>query len=373
MKQYGRFFKNLLGVILAMAMVLSFASCSENNQPSGDLTTPAPTLNPSSAVMTIHGYEISKGEYTIMLYDAAVELKRNEEEKLNQEMTDEEYEEWFFNFYNIAIDGKMPFDIVRENVLVDLKEYAYYMQAIKRAGLTMDDADRNDIETNVLISVGEEYDPENPDDYFVYTYGVTKNEYVDYLVNLALIDSYIDTLAAKETVKQEDIDAYLDSYRSHYMVWSIQEIYLEATTEDEFATKKALGDSLAQRIQNGENMKNLVKKYSEAGSDGDGIFTVSKDEWSYPISILDWVYSSEVGNVGVVTAEDGIHVLKCITMAVEEDANAEIQYVLGVEQVKKAISAACEKEEWAPQLNASIYNSFTKLPGDLMISDSAVG
>ena len=116
-----------------------------------------------------------------------------------------------------------------------------------------------------------------------------------------------------------------------------------------------------------------MKKYSEAGSDGDGIFTVSKDEWSYPISILDWVYSAEVGNIGVVTAEDGIHVLKCITMAVEEDANAEIQYVLGVEQVKKAISAACEKEEWAPQLNASIYNSFTKLPGDLMISDSAVG
>lgn len=369
MKQNGRFLKKILSVILAMLMLFSLAACADTENPTPS-ATPGP-VETGTEVMTIHGYEISKSEYTIMLYNAAVELKMNAEPE--QEMTDEEYQEWFFNFYNIAIDGKMPFDIVRENVLADLQEYAYYMQAIQQEGLTMDDADRNDIETNVLISVGEEYDPENPDDYFVYTYGVTKNEYVNYLVNLALIDRYIDNMATKETVSQEAVTAYLDAYRSHYMVWSIQDIYLEAITEDQFVAKQTLGDALAQRVQNGEDMTKLVKQYSENGGDGDGIFVVSKDEWSYPISILDWVYAAEVGDVGVVTAEDGVHVLKCVTMDVEADATTEIQYVLGVEQFKQRVTETCKGDDYAPQLNVSVYNTFTKLPGDLMMSDSAVG
>ncbi len=370
MKQYGGFLQKILGVILAVVMLLSFVACDDGGAVDGG-ETPKPQENGGTAVMTIHGYEISESVYTIMLYNAAVELKMEAEPE--EEMTDEEYQEWFFNFYNIEIDGKMPFEIARENVLDDLREYAYYMQAVQAAGLTMSEADRNDIETNVLITVGEEYDPENPDDYFIYTCGVTKDQYVDYLVNLALIDIYINDMATKETISQDAIDTYLDTYRSHYMVWSVQNIYLEASTEDAFTTKQALGESLAQRIENGEDMANLVKQYSEDGGEGDGIFTVSKDEWNYPYSILDWVYASAVGDVGVVRAEDGIYVLKCVTMDVEADATTEIQYVLGVEQLRERVTTTCQGEDYAPQLNASVYNAFTKLPGDLMMSDSAVG
>lgn len=371
MKQYGGILKKLMGFILATVMLFSFTACNETesgNAGVGSTQTPGET---GTAVMTIHGYEISQSEYTIMLYDAAVELKMEAEPE--EEMTDEEYQEWFFNFYNIPIDGKMPFDIARENVLVDLREYAYYMQAVKAAGLSMSEADRNDIETNVLITVGDEYDPENPDDYFIYTYGITKDQYVDYLVNLALIDIYVDDMAMKEDVKVDDITAYRETYRSHYTVWSIQNIYLAASTEDEFTAKQTLGDSLAQRVQNGEDMTQLVKQYTEDGGDGEGIFIVSKDEWNYPSSILDWVYAAQVNDVGVVRAEDGIYVLKCVKMDVEENAVQEIHYVLGMEQFRQRVSTICQGEEYAPQLNASVYNAFTKLPGDLMMSDNAVG
>lgn len=367
MRQYSKVLQRCFGVILAVVMLFSFVGCDDNTQEKGETGK----QTEESVVMTIHGYDITKSVYTIMLYEAAVDLKMEAEPE--QELTDEEYQEWFFNFYNIEIDGKMPFDIVRENVMDDLKEYAYYMQAVQEAGMSMSEADKNDIETNVLITVADEYDPEHPDDYFTYTYGVTKDQYVDYLASKSLIDTYIADMAAKETVSQESIDAYLDAYRSHYTVWTIQNIYLAATTEDEFSAKETFGEQLAQRIRSGEDMTALVTQFSEDGSGGDGIFTVSNDTTDYPYSILDWVYLAQANQVGVVKAEDGVYVLKCVAMDVDANANAEIQAVLGREQLRQKVATACQSSDYEPTLNDAVYNAFTKLPGDLMMSEDAVG
>lgn len=367
MKQYSGILQRILCVIMSIMLVFSFVACDD-----GDTKGNEETQKPSDAVvMTIHGYDITKSVYTIMLYNAAVELKMNAEPE--EDLTGEEYDAWFFNFYNIEIDGKMPFDIVRENVLDDLKEYAYYMQAVEAAGLSMSDADKNDIETNLLISAGDDYDAANPDDYFVYTYGVTKDQYVEYMASQSLIDSYIRTEAAKERVSPEDVSAYLENYRPYYTVWSIQNLYLAATTEDEFTAKDGLGEQLAQRIRDGEDMQSLIAQYSEDGSNGNGMFTVSKDESEYPASILEWVYTAEVNQVGVVRAEDGVYVLKCVTMELEADANDEVQLVLGTEQLQARVDAACQSSDYTPVLNDTVYHSFTKLPGDLMMGEDAVG
>lgn len=368
MKQYSELLKRIVSVMLVAMLSLAFVAC-DTDQPDPNDVTPKPS--DESVVMTIHGYDISKSVYTIMLYDAAVELKMNAEPE--EDMTDEEFDEWFFNFYNIELDGRMPFDIVRETVMEDLKEYAYYMQAVQAAGLSMSEADKNDIETNLLIAAGEDYDPENPDDYFIYTYGVTKDQYVEYMASQVLKETYIKNEAAKETVSQDAINEYMDTYRSHYTVWTIQNIYLTATTEDEFTAREDFGELLAQRIRDGEDMGALIAQYSEDGSGGDGIFTVSREDAEYPYEILDWVYTAEPNAVGVVTTEDGVYVLKCVTMELDANATAEVQLVLGIEQLEAKVKAACQGSDYTPVLNDAVYNSITKLPGDLMISDDAVG
>lgn len=368
MKQYSGMLKRMMSILLVMMLLFSLVSCSEGE---GDDQTATPKPSDESVVMTINGYEIPKSVYTIMLYDAAVELKMNAEPEEN--MSDEDFDAWFFNFYSIEIDGRMPFDIVRETVIEDLKEYAYYMQAVQAAGLSMSEADKNDIETNLLIAAGDDYDSEHPDDYFIYTYGVTKDQYVEYMASQSLIDTYISNEAAKETVSQDAINSYMETYRSHYTIWTIQNLYLAASTEDEFTAKEGLGEQLAQRIRDGEDMGALIAQYSEDGSGGDGIFTVSKNESEYPVAILDWVYAAQLNEVGVVTAEDGVYVLKCVTMELDADANAEVQLTLGIEQLQDKVDAVCQGSEYTPVYNEAVYNSITKLPGDLMISEDAVG
>ena len=369
---------NLLKIFLTLIVILSIAVLSgcNNGEPEN---TPADTgvENPGNVsgddeiIMTVNGYSIRESIYKIMLYDAAISLQQENEPDEN--LSDEEYSEWLLNFFFNELNGRMPFNIARDNVIDDIKKYVYLMQEVERTGIKLDDGERADMETGIIISLGDEYNPENPDEYFLYKYEVTKQQYMDYIFSLELIDRYIEEQSVKQEISEEKIDEYMELYGNYYSVYTIRSIFLSVSDESELATKMPIAEDLLKRIKDGENMINLVNEFSQDGGNTDGIFTVSNSENEYPYQILDWVYFSAEGDSGIVTAEDGIYILRCEDIAIADNAEEEIKRIIGTEIIQENIQNVFEDSKYNPNINEELYNSYKKLPGDLMPEEDAVG
>ena len=361
--------KKILAVLLIIFTMFVAAGC---DKPEDSITnTPIPNINNSgdgSVVMTINGFEIKESIYKIIMHEQAEELRRTHEP---EEIID--YEEWFLNFFLNDIDGRNAFELVTEQTQVALREYAYLMKGAQVAGMSIASEDIADMKTEALLSIGDEYDPENPNEYFLAKYEVTREQYLDYFVSKKLGEEYIASEALKQDISQQALENEKNEYLDYYSTKTMRAIFLAATTVEEVEVKMIKAQELLTQIKNGADMSGLVAEHSEDGSEGDGIFTVSAENQEYPATILDWIGMSSVGESGIVVEYDGIYVLKYEAASFSEDADQRAKEKLGGEMFIVKYTTEARTDEYKPVINEAVFNAITRLPGDLIPDEDAVG
>lgn len=357
-------------ILLMVLFAFTLSACDQNDPKETDSGPNGETPAQDLVIMNIDGFEVKESIYKIMMYEEAIALQKDSEP---EGLDDDAYETWLVEFFKTEIDGRMPFDIVREGTLHTARVYAYLMKSAKAAGIQTEDADRYDIEADTLMSIGDDYDSANPDEYFQYKYGVTKKQFMDYVVSLSEIQRFKEQDALKQNVSAEKIEEYKSLYGDYFSTKDIRNIFLQAGNAAELVQKRPLAQSILEKIQSGEDMIALVREYSQAEDSNEGLFTVSKDQKEYPDSILDWVHGSHKGDSGVVEAADGLYILRCEDARFDETAEQEIRKQIGLEQLESIYEEEAQKEQYTPRINDNIYNAYTKLPGDLMPDENAVG
>ena len=358
-------FLNIVVGVISLFFMISFISCddevanteSATVEPTNTGSAPKDEVPGSSVIMKINGFGITNSIYKIMLYNKAGEIKEENEPEEGQD-----YDEWEYEFFR----KESTFKFVREHVIDDLKKYAYLQQCVKENNISMDSADVVDFEQGIIESIYDEYNEEDPDEYFLLKYGVTKREYLDYEISIKLNKMYMESQYVKQDVSESLLEEYKDLYSDYFKEKEIGYIYLAFNDENRIQ-KMALAEELLNKVKNNENMIALATQYSEDGSEDTTFkYSPSSDdsENSYTQEIRTWVNGAAVGDSGIVEA-DGIYILKCEDIYFTEDVNERIKKYAGKEVYENNLHELYSEAKYEPTIDDKVYNSYTKFPGDL--------
>ena len=361
--------KRVLGLIVSVMMLFLVVGCKDGDSPG---KTNAPSGSPentqsseinvtANVIMTINGYEISEDVYKLMLYEEAERFRLETDPQ--EELDEEEYAEWYAGFFDTEIDGKSVVDIIKERTLTPLKEYAYFMKEVRNKGIVFDSSEIIDIETEEIILLGDEYNSDDPDEYFIYKYGVTKRQYLDFSISQRLIEAYLDREGPNQEIGNQQIEEYKELYGDYYAIKTLRSVFLSVKSETELNIKTVIANEVLAKIKQGVDIKALVAEYSEDDSSSEGLFVVSSEENDYPHDIIEWVMSAKIGDSGIVSSYDGIYIIKCEEVKFDEN---EIKKDIGREIIIDFVEIEINKSEYEPKFDMEVYSKYIKLPGDLM-------
>ena len=166
----------------------------------------------------VNGVKITKGTYKMALVEEAISLRYEYHisQKPLEEMTEEEKQEYFEGlqkFWETEIDGRMPFEIVKENAIKQIKAFAYFKIGAEKADIAMSDEERQAmesiVESNLIDQEMVEIDKNNPDKIYLDLFGVTRDEYMDYRATLLINEEFFLRESAKLNVTDSEIEGFL--------------------------------------------------------------------------------------------------------------------------------------------------------------------
>ena len=189
-------------VLLCITMLLMCVSCQ--NEP--EVT--------ETIVLQCNGVDITESIYKMYLYEAGAAFKSEH----IPEYTDEEYnalseqeKDAYFAlldaFWGTPIDGKMPFEIVKENALNNLKGYAFYKNECKKNNVAMTEEELRSFTAQMELYYADQLDDIET------LFGVTKDQYISYLAEMDVIASYVDIQASGISVTSNELEEKFDAFR----------------------------------------------------------------------------------------------------------------------------------------------------------------
>ena len=138
----------------------------------------------------------------------------------------------------------------------------------------------------------------------------------------------------------------------------------ENMTKDQKLEKRQLADSLLQRVDQGENMLDLVKEYSddEVSKDGDGLYTFSYS--GQYARELKGAFNAQIGDLDIVETQFGYHVIRLENRSTFE--NKKEHAINAVKDYKLNLYYQNSVKEWVKdpafnlKKNEDVLNRITK-------------
>lgn len=377
--------KKLLAVIMIICFTFVVLGCSNKDQDAGnengkpvtdDNNSVDDTNFDNEVVLKVNDVDIKKYQFTLMMYEEAVLYRNNY--PVPEGLTTEEFDEWTLDFWNIELDGKKPIEIVKENALIEAQKYAYNSLKCKENNFSISDAERIDLETMILQENNIEFDEDNPDNYFESTFGVSRNEYLSYEVDKKIFDMNALEMMNDVNIPEDEIREYFDKYSSYYTEVKVSNIFLSLLDENGEVVSDEVKDDIMQRaneilarIKNGDDMSSLITEHSQDPdkADNKGIYVITSDSM-YVNELREWASNAKEGDLDIVESTEGINIVRCDEIGGFESAKDEIVEIKRLERYNSNIENEIKGESYAPVINDSVYNSITKIPGDLDLSES---
>lgn len=329
----GTLKKRIILWLLSLAILMAGVSCGNEEA--------------ESVVLQCNGVDITESIYRMYLYEAGSALKSEyvpeytdeEYAALSQEELDAYYD-LLDTFWTTEIDGKMPFEIVKENALENLKVYAFYTKECENNNVAMTEE-----ELRSFTSQMELYHEEYLDEIEGW-FGVTKDEYISYLAEMDVFASYVDIQASGISVSENEIKAAFDQHRQTYAEVAVQTVFLKVTEEKDMATQRALAEDIKAKIENGEDVTALVATYSDYAEyeDGSMVVTGTSDlDATLGNGYVAYVLASDENDIAILETDMGYCVVKTVAVNMTDNAAGELEVMLQdekyVNQVKSIVGS----------------------------------
>lgn len=350
----GTFTKRIIFLFLCLALLLAGVSCGNEEA--------------ESVVLQCNGVDITESIYRMYLYEAGSALKSEyipeytdeEYAALSQEALDAYYD-LLDTFWTTEIDGKMPFEIVKENALENLKVYAFYTKECKNNNVAMTEE-----ELRSFTSQMELYYEEYLDDIEGW-FGVTKDAYISYLAEMDVFASYVDIQASGISVSENEIETKFNQYRQTYAEVAVQTVFLKVTEEKNAASQKELAEEIKGKIENGEDFTTLVTTYSDYAEyeDGSMIVTGESDlDATLGNGYVAYVLASDKNEIAVVETDRGYCVVKTVTVNMTDNAAGELEVMIQDEKyINRVKSIVGNNTEYDIVIvNQELYETIDDVP-----------
>lgn len=325
--------KRIVLCLLCLAILLTGVACASEEK--------------EKIILQCNGIDIKESVYRMYLYEAGSNLKS----EYIPEYTDEEYnalsqeeKDAYYalldNFWTTEIDGRMPFEIVRENALESLKFYAFYAKECKNNNVAMTDEELQGFTSQMEVYY-EDYDIES-------LFGITKEQYISYLADMDVFASYVDIQASGIVVSDDEIEALFDKNREKYAEVVVQTVFLKITEEKNAQTQKAQAENIKGMIEAGEDFTALVQSYSDYQAYEDGSMIVNGEsaiDETLGEGFKAQVLASDENDVYVVETDLGYCVTKTVQVDKVDGATAELEVMLQDEKYTNKVKSIVDSNE----------------------------
>lgn len=278
-----------------------------------------------SYVAKIENHKIRNHEYVFFLRAQKIKTETEADVTDEQEIRD---------LWETPTEGEDPKIIVMNQALENAKEFKIQLIQADRDGFRLSDAERKEILNYLDLSL------QNSDtvSYIRDALGLTLPQFRDMMLKSELVNRYANAYMQKNRdtveVTNEEIRSYYDENRTDIEEVTVSHLLVSTQntqTEEEKQEKRALAEELYSRIEQGENMANLIMEYSDdpSSKENGGLYTFTYEGMGdnvYTLEFGDWAFGSEPGDLGVLESRYGIHIVK-------------LEYRKGLEEKKEMIKS----------------------------------
>ncbi len=261
-------------------------------------------LESRSYVAKVQNQKIMKYEYLFFL-GAQKHATESEAGVVNDEDK--------IKLWETPYNGEDPSVIVMNQALENVKEFKVQLIKAEQAGFSMSDTDRREINQS-LEKWLENGDNKN---YVTKDLGLKPTQFKDMMLKSELVIRFANDFMQKESnsisVSHQEAESYYNENKKYIDDLSVRHILISIQanmTEEQKQEKRQLAESILDRIEQGENMIELVKHYSDDSDskDSDGLYTFTYSQ-PYEQEFKDWAFNAEIGDLDIVETQLGYHIM----------------------------------------------------------------
>ena len=326
----------IVGAVAVIALNTTKLAQAENRT---DAVTPS---NKGNVVVTLGGETISEPIFKIYFW-----------------ITQQEFERTAPNVWDKELNGKKPVDAAKEDTLKDIKLAIAAKQKLKELGIKLTDEETKTIndQTDAIIT-------KNAD--LVKNLKLETKDMKEFVTQALWIQKATTKIGEGYTPTAEELEAQMSKIKAKYETVTVKHILIgnkddsgQALPENKIKEKKKLAERVLKKALDGEEMKTLVKDYSEdPGSVGTGgEYTFAKGEMLPEFE--NAAFTGEVGKVypKLIETSYGYHIMK-IEKREKVDPN---QIKKESEQAAKEIYAQNELLKLSEKLSIKTTDVYDKM------------
>lgn len=215
-------------------------------------------------------------------------------------------------------EGEDPKIIVMNQALENAKEFKIQLIQAEREGFRLSETEKKEILNYLNTSLQNSQNVS----YVRNALGLTLPQFRDMMLKSETVSRFANDYMQKNresiVVTDEEIQTYYQENRTTIDEVTVSHLLIsteQAQTDAQKQEKKALAESLLQRIEQGESMATLIREYSDdsASKDNEGLYTFTyseMDEQDYTLEFGDWAFGSEPGELMLLESQYGFHIVK---------------------------------------------------------------
>lgn len=273
-------------------------------------------IDSGSYVATVDGHRISKSDYKFFLKQQLSSTEANE-----GLTTDEEKKE----FWTTPADGQDPFKAAKSKALDFSKEFTIQYIKAKEAGLKIDTEIKNQVTSLINSIKGQATEKQ-----FQEQYKISSKDLQSIYEKFSLIEKfknkYLDDEYKAKAYTEDEIKANYDKDKNLYDKVDISYVTLykfddkgTPLTEEAVAAKKKTAEEALGKIQQGEDIGQVIAKYTDEKASGDdktvGKATIAYNqdsvyenyiEWD----LIKWAFENNTGDTDIIETSNFIYVAK---------------------------------------------------------------
>jgi len=218
----------------------------------------------------------------------------------------------------------------------------------------------NDTIQTQIESVGGE---EALESIIVNDFGVSLDSYIELFVQNLLNEKYYYEVYEETDYTEEEISDEYEKNLDYFENVTVRHILFLSEGENGDRTPEEsmqLAESILARVQAGEDMTMLAEQYSEDPGvvENGGEYTFNRNA-SYVQEFLDWGFSAEIGESGIVETDYGYHVMlkEDETVTSLEEAGEDLVYSVRNQKISQHLEEVSSGDEFQLDIDEAVYST----------------
>lgn len=262
--------------------------------------------------------------------------------------------------WDTLVEGEDPKTIVMNQALENAKEFKVQLIKADQEKFKLSDEERKDL----LDYLNRSLQNENNVQYIRNDLGLTLAQFRDMMIKSERVNRYAYETMEKNreavSVSDGEITAYYQQNRDTLDEVTVSHLFIsteqEGITDTQKLEKRKLAEDLLQRIQQGENMQELIRDYSEDSSsiENGGLYKftfIETEALEYTEVFGEWAFSAEIGDLKMIESQYGFHIVRLEDKKGLEDRKEQIKSTIQNQKLNEFYYNQVQEWNRDPQFN----------------------